>query len=114
MTASPRRGEIWLVSFEPSVGTEIRKTRPALVISNDIANSRSPKITVLPITGTIREIPVVVIVQPTKQSGLDRPSLIRVPDISTFDKSRLKKKLGSLKPEQVNDVEEKLRLHLGL
>ncbi|MEQ8172638.1 MAG: type II toxin-antitoxin system PemK/MazF family toxin, partial [Candidatus Eremiobacterota bacterium] len=43
----PKRGEIWLVEFSPSIGTEIQKTRPALVISNDIANNKSSKVTVV-------------------------------------------------------------------
>lgn len=111
---SPRRGEIWLVEFDPSVGTEIRKTRPALVISNDIANRRSPKVTLLPITSTIREMPIVVILEPDEANGLDRTSLVRVPDVTTFDKMRMKKKLGIIKQDQLREVGRKLRLHLGL
>ena len=116
MTAphTPRRGEIWLVGFDPAVGTEIRKTRPALVVSNDIANDRSPKVTVLPITGTVRESPIVVVVQPDERNRLDRPSLVRVPDVSTFDRVRLKRRLGVLAPETMREVSEKLRVHLGL
>ena len=111
---NPRRGEIWLVEFDPSVGAEIRKTRPALVISNDIANSRSPKVTLLPITSTIREMPIVVILEPDEANGLDRTSLVRVPDVTTFDKMRMKKKLGIIKQDQLREVGRKLRLHLGL
>jgi mRNA interferase MazF len=110
----PKRGEIWLVGFDPSVGTEMRKTRPALIISNDIANARSSKVTLLPMTSTIREIPIVVIVEPDKQNGLDNTSLIRVPDITTFDKKRLKKRIGILKTGALKEVEARLKLHLGL
>ena len=110
----PRRGDIWLMDFEPSVGTEIRKTRPAVVVSNDVANTRTSKVTVLPITSTVRQLPIVVIVQPDAQNGLSKESLIRVPDISTFDKLRLKRKLGSLRTDQVVEIDEKLRIHLSL
>ena len=51
-------------------------------------DSRSPKVTVVPITSTIRDLPVVVIVQPDRQNGLRVPGLVRVPDVSVFDKMR--------------------------
>lgn len=114
MTAEPKRGEVWLVDFDPSIDTEIRKIRPAVVVSNNVANSRTTKVTILPVTGTIRQIPVVVIVQATAGNGLDRESLIRVPDISTFDKIRFKRRLGFLKPEEMDEVDHKLRTHLNL
>ncbi|MHB2020446.1 MAG: type II toxin-antitoxin system PemK/MazF family toxin [Candidatus Xenobia bacterium] len=78
------------------------------------ANSRNTKITLLPISATVVSIPILVMVQPTPQNGLDRPSVIRVPDVTTFDKSRLKKKLGAIAIELLRDVEQKLRTHLGL
>ena len=111
---APRRGEIWLVEFDPSVGTEIRKTRPAVVVSNDVANARTSKVTVVPVTSTIRRLPLVVIVEPSAENGLDKESLIRVPDVSTFDKIRFKRRLGSLQPEEVTSLDEKLRVHLSL
>ena len=114
MSSSARRGEIWLVSFDPSVGSEIRKTRPALVVSNDIANENNSKVTLIPITGTIVALPIVVIVQPDPENGLSKPSLIRVPDVTTFDKRRLRRKLGVLRPEQLEEVARKLRAHLSL
>ena len=47
---SPRRGEVWWVAFDPSLGGEIRKTRPAIVISNDVANRLLNRVQVIPIT----------------------------------------------------------------
>ena len=111
---NPKRGEIWLVNFEPSVGTEIQKTRPALVISNNIANNKSTKITVVPLTSRIRQIPIVVIIEPDELNKLDKQSLIRVPDICTFDKCRLKNKIGELSSEKLKEVNNKLKLHLEL
>jgi len=114
VTNSLKRGEIWLTEFDPSIGTEIKKTRPALIISNNIANNRGTKVTVVPMTGSIKRLPIVVIVQPDQDNNLDKPSLIRVPDICTFDKIRLKKKLGKLSQAYMDDVDKKLRLHLSL
>ncbi len=110
----PKRGEIWFTSFDPSVGTEIRKTRPALVLSNNIANKKTTKVSVVPLTSNIKNIGLIVIVEPDKENNLKVPSLIRVPDINTFDKSRLKNKMGILSLEKLKEVEEKLKLHLGL
>ena len=114
MSPEAKRGEIWLVDFEPSVGTEFRKVRPAVVVSNDMANLRTPKVTVLPITGTIRQSAIVVILQPSPTNGLDRESLVRVPDVCTFDKMRLKRRLGCLEANELLEVDAKLRLHLEL
>jgi mRNA interferase MazF len=51
--AAPRRGDVWLVSFDPSVGGEIRKTRPAIVWSNDTANAPLNRVRVVPISSQI-------------------------------------------------------------
>lgn len=111
---NPKRGEIWLVEFDPSVGTEIQKTRPALIISNDIANDKSSKITVVPLTSRIKPLSIVVIIEPDELNKLDKQSLIRVPDVCTFDKLRLRNKIGKLSSEKLKEVDKKLKLHLGL
>ncbi len=110
----PKRGEIWWVEFDPSVGTEIQKTRPALIISNNIANEKGFRITIMPITSRVKEFPFTVIVESTKENGLANKSLIRVPDVCTFDKRRFKSKIGVLAVKKLNEVEDKLRLHLNL
>ncbi|MBI2252335.1 MAG: type II toxin-antitoxin system PemK/MazF family toxin [Armatimonadetes bacterium] len=103
-----------MTEFDPSMGTEIRKTRPALIVSNDIANSKGSKVTVVPLTGNIKRIPIVVIVEPDKNNCLDRQSLVRIPDICTFDKVRLKNKIGTFKTEYMKEVDMKLKIHLAL
>jgi mRNA interferase MazF len=110
----PKRGEIWWVNFEPSVGTEIKKIRPALIISNDIANKYCKRITVLPMTSKIKDLPIVVIVDADKQNNLKHQGLIKVPDVCTFDKARLKSRIGVLSEEKVKEVETKLKTHLAL
>jgi mRNA-degrading endonuclease toxin of MazEF toxin-antitoxin module len=72
----PRRGEIYLVALDPTVGREIQKTRPALVIQNDISNEYPGTTIVAPITSTIRLplSPVHVLISQGKPSGLDVPS----------------------------------------
>ncbi len=110
----PKRGEIWLVEFSPSIGTEIQKIRPALVISNDIANNKSSKVTVVPFSSKVKSIAVMVVIEPDEENCLDRQSAIRIPDITTFDKIRFKNKIGMLKPEYMGEVDKKLKIHLNL
>src|SRR5579871_4817696 len=86
-----RRGEIYLVSFDPTVGHEIKKTRPALIIPNDVGNRHSPLTIVAAITSTLSAIPfpVEVVVAPTKNNGLMVNSAIRLDQIRTVDRQRL-------------------------
>jgi mRNA interferase MazF len=111
-----RLGSIWLVSFDPSVGVEIRKTRPAIIVSGTIFNQRR-KITVLPITSSSpdhRLLPVVVPVSPSAENGLTIDSFIVCIDPMTFDKQRLVKKLGMLDTARIIRVQSILRSYLDL
>ncbi|HBC41164.1 MAG TPA: type II toxin-antitoxin system PemK/MazF family toxin, partial [Pseudanabaena sp.] len=81
-------GSIWLVSFDPSIGTEIRKTRPAVIISGTAFNQRS-KVTVLPITSantSDRLLPEIVPLIPSITNGLSSNSYVVCIDPMTFDK----------------------------
>lgn len=111
---NPKRGEIWWVNFEPSVGTEIKKIRPALIISNDISNKKNTKVSIVPMTSRIKEFPLNVIVNADNKNNLGKVSAINVPDITTFDKTRFKSKIGVLSDEKLKEVEFKLKRHLGL
>src|SRR5690349_890712 len=93
---SPRRGQIYLCSFDPTVGHEIKKTRPALIIQNDIGNRYSPVTIVAAITSSIspRPYPVEVVLESSDANGLDSRSSIRLDQIRSIDKRRLIKRLG--------------------
>jgi mRNA interferase MazF len=111
-----RLGSIWLVKFDPSIGTEIRKTRPAIIISGTLFNQRR-KVTVLPITSSVpdsRLLPVVVAVEPDATSGLATDSFIVCIDPMTFDKQRLVKRLGVLNLDKICQVQSILRSYLQL
>jgi mRNA interferase MazF len=113
-SSSYRLGSIWLVCFDPSVGTEIRKTRPAVVISGTSFNQRR-KVTVLPITSSRpddRLLPVVVAVD--SENGLNVDSFIACIDPMTFDKQRLVKQLGMLDGEKLRQVRSILQSYLEL
>lgn len=111
----PKRGEVYLVNFDPTVGREIKKTRPALILQNDITNRWSPITIVAAITSRIREslYPTEVPVSPP-EGGLRSDSIVLLNQIRSIDRKRFAKRLGTLKPETMLQVERALRISLGL
>lgn len=114
--ANVRRGEIHLCSFDPTVGHEIRKTRPALVIQNDVGNRYSPLTIVAAITSSVSPVPypVEVVIDPTAGNGLDVLSSIRLDQIRTVDRRRLVRRLGVVDSATIAKVDEALKISLGL
>ena len=110
-----RRGEIYLVSFDPTLGAEIQKTRPALVVQNDIANRYSPITIVAAITSTVdtRPRPTKVLVK-APEGGLSVDSMVLLNQIRSVDKRRLLKRLGKLRPVTLEDVNRALLISFGL
>ena len=103
------------MSFDPTVGAEIRKTRPALIIQNDIANRWSPVTIVAAITSRPDGLvyPADVRVDPPERS-LSVPSVVLLNQIRTIDRRRLVKRLGRLRPDTMKQVNRALQLSLGL
>jgi mRNA interferase MazF len=114
--AGPRRGEIFLVAFDPTVGREIKKTRPALIIQNDIGNRYGDLTIVAAITSKISPVlyPVEVIVQPSRANGLKVLSAILLDQVRTVDKQCLLKRLGTIEPMIMQKVDEAIQISLGL
>lgn len=114
--AGLRRGQVYLCSFDPTLGHEIRKTRPALIIQNDVGNRYSPLTIVAAIKSTVSAVPypVEVTVKPTAGNGLDVSSSIRLDQIRTVDRQRLIRRLGVIDPGTIAKVDEALKISLGL
>jgi mRNA interferase MazF len=110
----PRRGEIHLVEFDPARGHEIRKTRPAIVIQNDIGNRHSSVTIVAVITSAVSAHPVTVAIVPTKTNGLSVPSTIHLGQIRSVDRERLVKRVGVVDSTTMRRVNDALRISLGL
>lgn len=114
MTApSPRRGEVWMVNFSPGRGSEQRGVRPALVIQNDVGNEYAATTIVAAVTSTIKPYPVTVTLK-RGEGGLPQPSMVNLAQILTIDKSRLQRRLGTLPPELIDNVNTAIKVSLDI
>jgi mRNA interferase MazF len=105
-----KRGEVWWVEFDPSLGSEIRKTRPAVVISNDAANRNLARVVVIPLTSNVSRVyPGEALI-----TLAGAPGKAMCDQIMAADKSRLQTKIGVLTKADMRLVEDALLIHLGL
>lgn len=110
MQTFPRRGEVFWVSFDPSIGGEIQKTRPAVVLSNDAANRVLNRLVMVPLSSKIDRIyPAEALVD---IGG--RQSKAMADQIATVSKLRLQQKLGRISSEDLARVEAAVLLHLDI
>lgn len=104
-----------VVTFDPTVGAETRKTRPALVIQNDVDNRHSPVTIVAAITSRLEGEPYPTEVRlRAREGGLPKTSTVLLNQIRSVDRRRLVGRLGRLGPETMRQVNRALRLSLGL
>lgn len=111
----PRRGEVYLVRFDPTLGAEIKKTRPALILQNDVANRWSPITIVAAITSRSEKsvYPTEVRVSPP-EGGLTAESTVLLNQVRSIDKRRLIKRLGILGAITMGRVDRALQVSVGL
>ncbi|HEX3528950.1 MAG TPA: type II toxin-antitoxin system PemK/MazF family toxin [Thermoanaerobaculia bacterium] len=106
------RGDVYRVSLDPVLGSEIGKTRPAVVIQNDLANRSSPTVTVVPVSSKVdRVFPFQVLIK-AGEGGLERDSKALCEQIRTLSRARLLKRLGRLSPERLAEIRAALDRHL--
>ena len=104
------RGEVWWINFEPAVGGEIRKKRPAIIVSNNAANRNLNRVQVVPITSNVSRIyPSEALV---KLQG--RQGKAMADQLTTVSKQRMMNKAGELTLEEMAAVELAIKLQLGL
>ena len=111
-----RHGTIWLINFEPQVGTEIKKVRPGLIISKTGFNLKRRKITVIPFTSQTQSSvgAARVFVPKSSLNGLSKNSVLIVIDPATFDKKRFIEYLGELEEDLLKEAKRKLAIYLDL
>src|SRR5436305_8704721 len=110
----PRSGEIYLVAFDPTVGHEIKKTRPALVIQNNISNQYSPITIVAAISSQFGDPPHPREVVLPVRGGLPKASAVILNQIRSIDRQRLIRRLGSVDAVTMSRVDDAIRISLGL
>jgi mRNA interferase MazF len=105
-----RRGDVWWVEFDPSVGSEVHQTRPAVIVSNDSANRNLARVVVVPLTSnTQRLYPGEAMVTVEGQN-----SKAMADQIMAADKARLRSQVGTLGKADMQAVEDAIRVHLAL
>ena len=110
MSRVPRRGDVFWVNLDPVIGTEIRKTRPAVVVSNDSCNRFGARVVVLPITSNVDSLY-------PGEAMIDvkgRPGRALGDQIRSIDKRRLKARVSTLTADEMARIDEALAITLGL
>jgi mRNA interferase MazF len=110
------RGEIWLVDLDPTIGAEMNKTRPALIIS-DNGLGKLPLKVIVPITGWKEHYsiaPWMIKIEPNADNGLKKISSIDCFQIRSVSKNRLTEKTGEVASDEINKVQEGILKILGI
>lgn len=110
----PRRGAVYLVNLDPTVGTEIKKTRPAVILQNDFGNEHSTLTIVAPLTSTTTNMSPVRVFVKAAEGGLKNDSCILLNQIRAVDKRRLVRYMGTLKPQTMRRVDQAIKISMGL
>lgn len=114
MAQTIKRGDIWVVDLEPGFGREIHKRRPGVVVSSDDFHKNSPHVVVVPGSSIVPNILTQDIVLLGRVKGLQRETALLPILIRSIDKERLVRKVGTISKEKLLEVEEALKLVLGM
>lgn len=114
-----RRGDIHSVDLDPARGSEANKLRPAIIVSNDAANATARRlgrgvITVVPVTSNVERVYPFQVLLPAAETGLNRDSKAQAEQVRSVAIDRVGDRLGVVPHTIMLDIEEALRLHLGL
>ena len=103
-----------LAELSPTVGSEISKKRPVLIVSNDINNKHADTVSIVPITSTTAKIYPFEVFLPKGEGNLINDSKAKCNQIRTIDKQRIQKKLGKISLEKLKEIEKAILIHLEI
>lgn len=110
MRRTPRRGDVYWVALDPSLGSEIKKTRPAVIVSNNSCNAYGSRVVVLPLTTNVDSLyPGEALINVRGKASRALGDQIR-----SLDKSRLRSRIETLSQDELAAVDEAVRITLGL
>lgn len=109
-----RRGDIYLVNFDPVIGSEQGGLRPALILQNDVGNYFSSTTVVVPITSHIKKLDLPTHVLLSNVRGLSGTSMACIEQPNRIDKKRIRRYLGKVSKEQMRKIENTLLVEFGL
>ncbi|WP_018300269.1 type II toxin-antitoxin system PemK/MazF family toxin [Fangia hongkongensis] len=110
-----KRGDIYYLNLDPTIGKEIKKIRPALIVSNNANNKFSETITVVPITSNIKKVYPFEVLLKKSESSLPKDSKAQCQQIRTVSIERISGKMvGRLSDLLISEINEAIKLHLSL
>ncbi len=109
-----RRGDIWLLSFDPVRSNEVAGTRPGIVVSNNVANANSPTLIVVPLTTNTERVYSFQLLLPVHRSGLEMDCKAQTEQVRALSATRLQRKLSAVPEDWMLELDARLRLQMSL
>lgn len=108
------KGEIYWANLSPTIGSEISKTRPVLIVSNNINNQFAATVSILPITSTTAKIYPFEVFLTQGEGNLSNDSKAKANQIRTIDKQRIGGRIGRISETKLIEIEQAILIHLGI
>ncbi|WP_339097675.1 type II toxin-antitoxin system PemK/MazF family toxin [Deinococcus sp. VB343] len=109
-----RRGDIFLVNFAPARENEANYTRPAIIVTNNVANAENVVVTVVPLTSNTERVYDFQLLLPLERTELNQDSKAQVEQLRSVALSRVSRRLGHVPTDLMAELDARIRLHLAL